>query len=50
MINKYDELDFIKIAEKELINKKIPFYLKRYLPDNKYVIVDPNILILKDEY
>jgi hypothetical protein len=50
MINEFGELDFIKIAEKELIEKKIPYYIKRLLPNNKYVLVDLNNLILKDKY
>lgn len=50
MINEYGELDFIKIAEKELLENKIPYYIKRLLPNNKYVIVDINDLILKNKY
>lgn len=49
MINEFGELDFIKIAEKELYEKKIPYYIKRLL-QNKYVIVDINDLLLKDKY
>lgn len=30
------EWDPIKIAEKELIERKIPFIIRRYLPDNSY--------------
>lgn len=50
MINEYNELDFIKIAEKELEEKKIPYMIQRLLPNNKYVIVDLKDLILKDKY
>lgn len=49
MINEFGELDFIKIAEKELYEKKIPYYIKRLL-QNKYVIIDINDLLLKDKY
>lgn len=49
MINEFGELDFIKIAEKELYEKKMPYYIKRLL-QNKYVIVDINDLLLKDKY
>lgn len=49
MINEFGELDFIKIAEKELYERKIPYYIKRLL-QNKYVIVDINDLVLKDKY
>lgn len=49
MINEFNELDFIKIAEKELYERKIPYYIKRLL-QNKYVIVDVNKLLLKDKY
>jgi DNA-directed RNA polymerases I, II, and III subunit RPABC2 len=50
MINEYDEIDFIKVAEKELVDKKIPYYIRRILPNNKYVIVDIKELILKERY
>ena len=30
------EWDPLKIAEKELIERKIPFIIRRYLPDNSY--------------
>jgi DNA-directed RNA polymerase I, II, and III subunit RPABC2 len=30
------EWDPLKIAEKELVEKKIPFIIRRYLPDNSY--------------
>ncbi|KAI7870080.1 hypothetical protein K492DRAFT_105588, partial [Lichtheimia hyalospora FSU 10163] len=36
MINKYGELDFIKIAEKELEERTIPLLIKRFLQNNKY--------------
>lgn len=49
MINEFGEIDFIKIAEKELKERKIPYYIKRLLQD-KYVIVDINDLILKEKY
>lgn len=45
MINKYGELDFIKIAEKELEERNIPLLIKRFLQNNKYVIVNPNELL-----
>lgn len=50
MINEYNELDFIKIAEKELEENKIPYIIQRLLPNDKYVIVDLKDLILKDKY
>jgi DNA-directed RNA polymerase I, II, and III subunit RPABC2 len=50
MINEYNELNFIKIAEKELEEKKIPYMIQRLLPNDKYVIVDLKNLILKDKY
>lgn len=50
MINDFGELDFIKIAEKEIVEKKNPYYIKRLLPNNKYVIVNTNDLVLKDKY
>lgn len=50
MINKYNELDFMKIAEKEFEKKKTPYFIKRYLPNNKYVIVDVIDLEIKDKY
>lgn len=50
MINKFNELDFIKIAEKEFEERKIPYYIKRHLPNNKYVIIDINELKIKDIY
>lgn len=49
MLNEFGELDFIKIAEKELYEKKIPYYIKRLL-QNKYVIIDIKDLLLKDKY
>jgi DNA-directed RNA polymerase subunit K/omega len=49
MINEYGELDFIKIAEKELNDKKIPYYIKRLL-QNKHVVIDINNLILREKY
>jgi DNA-directed RNA polymerase subunit K/omega len=49
MINEFGELDFIKIAKKELNEKKIPYYIKRLL-QNKYVIIDINDLILREKY
>jgi DNA-directed RNA polymerases I, II, and III subunit RPABC2 len=30
------ETDALKIAEKELAEKKIPFIIRRYLPDGSY--------------
>ncbi len=30
------EWDPLKIAEKELVERKIPFIIRRYLPDNSY--------------
>lgn len=45
MINKYGEIDFIKIAEKELEERTIPLLIKRFLQNNKYVIVNPNELL-----
>ncbi|KAI7871675.1 hypothetical protein K492DRAFT_108134, partial [Lichtheimia hyalospora FSU 10163] len=36
MIKKDGDLDFIKIAEKELVLKKIPFLIKRLLPNKKF--------------
>jgi DNA-directed RNA polymerase subunit K/omega len=50
MINEFGEIDFIKIAKKELVENKISYYIKRSLQNNKYVIVDTNNLILKEKY
>ena len=33
---KAGEWDPLKIAEKELLERKIPFIIRRYLPDNSY--------------
>ena len=50
MINEFGELDFIKIAEKEVNMRRIPYYICRKLQNNRYTIVDINGLLLKDIY
>ena len=36
MVNITDETDPIEIAEKELRERKIPFTIRRFLPDGSY--------------
>ena len=43
-----DDYDPIAIAEKELVEKKIPFIIRRYLPDNTYEDWNANDLIRLD--
>jgi len=46
MVNvRNDEYDPIAIAEKELIEGKIPFIIRRYLPDGSYEDWNANHLI-----
>ena len=46
MVNvRNDECDPIAIAEKELIEGKIPFIIRRYLPDGSYEDWNANHLI-----
>lgn len=43
-----DDYDPIAIAEKELVERKIPFVIRRYLPDKTYEDWDANELIRLD--
>ena len=43
-----DETDPLEIAEKELREKKIPFTVRRYLPDGSYEDWPVNELIADD--
>ena len=43
-----DDYDPISIAEKELIENKIPFIIRRYLPDGSYEDWKVNELIRLD--
>lgn len=36
MVDPGDEVDPYRLAEKELSEKKIPFIVRRYLPDGSY--------------